>query len=170
MDMSNPATLTRPAWPVAYAVPPIGALPTAPRLARAVVRSTLGLWGLQDMAEVAETLTSELVTNALNASTDRQGQPQYDDDGRLLTIGLVLRTDSARLRIEVWDRAEGEPVQKTPGELDVAGRGLAMVDFWTRFNWGWAPRNAQAWKHVYAELAHPIPEIPKEQEARSWIA
>jgi hypothetical protein len=40
-----------------------------------------------------------------------------------------------------------------------------MVDFWTRSNWGWAPRAAQAWKYVYAELAHPIPE---SQEAGSW--
>lgn len=74
----------------------MGALRTAPRLARTVVRSTLGLWRLQDMAEVAETLASELVTNALNASTDRQGQPLYDNDGQLLTIGLVLRTDRQR--------------------------------------------------------------------------
>jgi hypothetical protein len=64
MDMSTPAALIRPAWPLAYAVPPLGALPTAPRLARAVMRSALGLWGLQGMAEVAETLASELVTNA----------------------------------------------------------------------------------------------------------
>jgi hypothetical protein len=170
MDTSTPAALIRPAWPLAYAVPPLGALRTAPRLARAVVRSTLGLWGLQDMAEVAETLTSELVTNALNASTDRQGQPLYDNDGQLLTIGLVLRTDSVRLRVEVWDRAEGEPARKEPGELDVSGRGLAMVDFWTRSHWGWAPRNAQAWKHVYAELAHPIPEFPDEQGAGAWTA
>ena len=31
-------------------------------------------------------------------------------------------------------------------------------------------RNVQAWKHVYAELAHPIPELPQEPQARSWTA
>lgn len=165
MDTSTTTRVTRPAWPLAYAVPPLGALPTAPRLTRAAVRSTLDLWRLRDMTEVAETVASELVTNALNASTGPEGQPLYDQSGHLLTIGLVLRTDSSRLRIEVWDRADGDPVRKDPGELDVSGRGLAMVDFWTRSNWGWVPRNAQLWKCVYAELSHPIPQ-PDDQ---AWL-
>ena len=163
MEMRNLTRVARPAWPLAYAVPPLGALPTAPRLTRAAVRSTLDLWRLRhDMTEVAETVASELVTNALNASTGPEGQPLYDESGHLLTIGLVLRTDSARLRIEVWDRAEGKPARRDASELDSSGRGLAMVDFWTRSNWGWIPRNAQLWKCVYAELSHPIPQ-PDEQ-------
>jgi hypothetical protein len=168
MNASSPTRVARPAWPLAYAVPPLGALPTAPRVTRAAVRSTLALWRLHDMAETAETVVSELVTNALNASTGPEGQPLYDESGHLLTIGLVLRTDSTRLRIEVWDRADGEPTRKSAGILDSGGRGLAMVDFWTRSNWGWVPRNARLWKYVYAELSHPIPE--PDDQTWQWSA
>jgi hypothetical protein len=56
---------------------PIGALPTAPGRARAHVRATLDQWGQSALAAVAELLISEMVTNAVKASANDDGQPAY---------------------------------------------------------------------------------------------
>src|SRR5260370_41860152 len=90
---------THSAWPLSSPLPPFGALASAPRMARAHMRDIAALWGLSRLTEHGEYVVSELVTNALNAST-RDGKPLYDDLGRLLTIGLVLRTGNKLLRIE----------------------------------------------------------------------
>jgi hypothetical protein len=81
-------------------------------MARAHLRATVALWNLAPLTEHGEYVVDELVANAVNASTHDDGMPRYDDLGRLLTIGLVLRTGSGLLRIEVWDRAGGMPAPR----------------------------------------------------------
>src|SRR5258708_6535284 len=141
----------RSAWPVSSPLPPFGALTSAPRMARAHLRDILALWGLTPLTEHGEYVVSELVTNALNAST-RDGRPLYDDLGRLLTIGLVLRTGNGLLRIEVWDRAGGMPVPRDAGDNAVSVRGLAMVAYFSSARCGCTSRACHGWKSVHAAL------------------
>src|SRR5260221_567669 len=56
------------AWPLVSALPPLAALPTAPACARGHVRAAAREWGLSDLADTAELVASELVTNAVQAS------------------------------------------------------------------------------------------------------
>lgn len=147
-----------PAWPLSSSLPPFGALLSAPRMARAHLRGILALWNLAHLTEQAEYVVSELVTNALNAST-RDGKPLYDDLGHLLTIGLTVRTGSGLLLIEVWDRADGVPAPRDADDSAVSGRGLAMVAHFSAARWGWTSRNPQGWKSVHAVLGpNPVPE------------
>jgi anti-sigma regulatory factor (Ser/Thr protein kinase) len=46
----------------------LAALPTAPSVARGHVRAVVCEWGLGELADTAELLVSELVTNAVQAS------------------------------------------------------------------------------------------------------
>jgi hypothetical protein len=133
-------------------------------MARAHLRNTLAQWGLSHLGESAEYVVSELVTNALNASTC-DGQPLYDDLGRMLTIGLALGTDSRLLRIEVWDQADGVPAPREATGLAESGRGLAMITFFSAGRWGWTACNSHGWKYVYAVLG-PEPA----QESVQWLA
>jgi hypothetical protein len=133
-------------------------------MARAHLRSVLALWDLSSLVEPAEYVTSELVTNALSAST-RDGVPLYDERGHMLTIGLALATDSRLLRIEVWDQADGVPIPRDATGLAESGRGLAMITFFSVGCWGWTARNSHGWKYVYAVLG-PEPV----QDSGQWLA
>jgi hypothetical protein len=63
---SGAGTAGRP-WPLQTRLP-LAALPTAPGCARGHVRTVAHEWGLRHLADTAELLTSELVTNAVQAS------------------------------------------------------------------------------------------------------
>jgi hypothetical protein len=127
-------------------------------MARAHLRDILTLWNLTRLAEQGEYVVSELVANAVNAST-RDGRPLYDDLGRLLTIGLVLRTGNGLLRIEVWDRADGVPVPRDADDNAESGRGLEMVAYFSSARWGWTSRDTNGWKSVHAILGpNPVPD------------
>jgi hypothetical protein len=167
-DKTRPTSTTTPgdllarntyfAWPLSSSLPAFGALASAPRMARAYVWDILALWGLTRLADEAEFVVSELVANAVNAST-RDGRPLYDEVGHLLTVGLVLRAGNGLLRIEVWDRADGVPVPCDAGPDAVSGRGLAMVAYFSSARWGWSSRDPNGWKSVHAILGpHPMAE------------
>jgi anti-sigma regulatory factor (Ser/Thr protein kinase) len=154
------------AWPLSSSLPAFGALVSAPRMARAHLRDILALWGLPHLSEQAEYVVSELVTNAVNASA-KDGNPLYDELGRMLTIGLTLRTDARLLRIEVWDRAHGAPVQRNADLSAVSGRGLAMVAYFSSARWGWTSRDPHGWKSVHAVLG-PEPVQEPEYGSEHW--
>jgi anti-sigma regulatory factor (Ser/Thr protein kinase) len=141
-------------WPLVTEVPPLGALPTAPGTARARVRAAAAAWQLDDdVAEAGELVTSELVTNAVQASNDQAGRPLYVD-GRLPLIWLRLLSDGTRLIIEVWDTASGYPQPRPAVEDATDGRGLHLVNHLTGRQWGWQPAHGgYATKCVWAELA-----------------
>lgn len=86
------------------------------RLARAAVRTWLAEYGLQDQAEIAELLVSELATNAVVHARGR--------------YRLALSLTAGRLRCTVADEGPGLP--GTHGEGSDAdsenGRGLLLVD------------------------------------------
>jgi anti-sigma regulatory factor (Ser/Thr protein kinase) len=73
---------------------------------------------MDGLAEVAELLVSELVTNAVRASVV-SNQP---------VVRLLPMSKSVGLRISVWDSAPGRP-QRTQLPADAAGgRGLLLVE------------------------------------------
>ena len=130
---------------------PLGALPTAPGCARAYVRSMLAAWNLGHLADMAELVVSEMVTNAVEASTVHSS-PLYVS-GRMLVIWVRLFSDSFRLVVEVWDEAPGVPVEEKAAPDDERGRGLSLVDALTNGHWGWLPGSpVQPGKCVWAEL------------------
>lgn len=148
-----------PVWPASTALPPLGALLTAPSLIRACVRATLAMWKMTDLADAVELAVSELATNGVNASTGEDGCPMYVD-GRLPVIRVRLFTDGRRLVAEVWDQAPGVAVHRSAGDDDETGRGLDLVDALTGSRWGWHPTASGQGKCVWAEFQVPPAAVP----------
>jgi Host cell surface-exposed lipoprotein/Histidine kinase-like ATPase domain len=132
-------------WPLFAALGPVGALPTAPGLARVFTVTFLGSWDMacvNDLPDVSPLIVSELTTNIVNAATDGDGSPVYQAGGRLIEMRLRLMSDRARLRIEVWDNlppSAGVPVLRHPARDQEHGRGLALVgrlNEWANWLWG----------------------------------
>jgi hypothetical protein len=115
------------------------------------VRNTLAEWGLSAYEEVAELLTSELVTNALVASTDNNGKPVYTD-GRLPVIHFRMLAYRDALVLEVWDMMSSAPEVRQAGTLDEHGRGMFLVE---TLACRWGRKVAPDWpgKCVWAEIA-----------------
>ena len=78
----------------------LGALPGAVACARLHARQVLWEWGLSAIAESAELLVSELVTNATQASPSAE---------RIQPVGLWLSSDRSRLLILVQDTSRYRP-------------------------------------------------------------
>ncbi|MFP8885977.1 ATP-binding protein [Streptomyces mangrovi] len=91
--------------------------PESARTARRLVRSVLlTRWGLSEaLAEDTVLLVSELVGNAVR-HTGAQ------------SLGLRLRRQRGRIRVEVRDPSRGLPCLLPVHEFDVSGRGLFLVD------------------------------------------
>lgn len=143
-------------WPLTTDLGPVGALTTAPSLARGFVAMELQVWGLPDLADVAELLVSELTTNVVRAAS-ADGLPRYDGDGNLPVLWVRLRSDRARLMIEVWDSiptALGTPAVRHPGPDEESGRGLELIDALAE-DWGWEPVPDWHGKRVWAVVAVP---------------
>ncbi|MER5635763.1 ATP-binding protein [Kitasatospora sp. NPDC002227] len=98
------------AWSASASFPP---RPANVGRARRLTRTALAAWGSTALADAAELLVSELVTNAL-----RYGQGA-------ISVTLAL-TDSA-LQISVADFGRSLPQPREATEEDSSGRGLAIV-------------------------------------------
>jgi anti-sigma regulatory factor (Ser/Thr protein kinase) len=136
-------------WPLTTTLP-LGALPGATPCARLHARAVLTEWGLAGLAEAAELIVSELVTNAVRASTGKDGKPRYDGASMPVVV-LRMASDRIRLLIEVWDAIPGAPAAAHPGPEDEGGRGLMLVEaMCDRWRWQTVPN----WpgKVVWAEL------------------
>jgi anti-sigma regulatory factor (Ser/Thr protein kinase) len=142
---------SRPPWEVSSVMPPLAALKTAASDARAFVRSALELWELSHLADTTAAIVSELVANAVNASTDDHGRPRYHD-GRILLVWVRLHADEAGLKAEVWDQAPGVPVLQDVHNDSESGRGLTMVNALSG-TWGWHPAATPPGKCVWARIS-----------------
>lgn len=143
-----------PDWSLSSNLGPLGALPTAPSLARGFVASVLESWGLLMLAETTQLIASELTTNVVRAATAKDGTPLYDEAGSLPLVWLRLLSDRAHLLIEVWDNLPdvlGAPVVQHPEPDEESGRGLEIIDLLSE-DWGW--ENVPGWngKRVWALL------------------
>jgi anti-sigma regulatory factor (Ser/Thr protein kinase) len=128
-------------------------LPAVSR-ARQFTRFALSPWGLGALAEDAELVASELVTNAVQASgaadpLDSRG----DAPGPPATVRVRVLAYQAGVVVEVWDRAPGSPARRDAATGGESGRGLVIVAALSR-DWGFS-RTADGDKVVWAELAVP---------------
>jgi anti-sigma regulatory factor (Ser/Thr protein kinase) len=131
----GPAPGPRSAWEL-ESVLAIGALPTATPCARLHARNIACEWGLHGLADTIELVVSELVTNAVKASTDQDQRPHYTDEHGLAWIHLRLSTDRRAVLVEVWDENVALPAPNQPGLDDESGRGLMLVEALAE-RWGW---------------------------------
>ena len=73
------------------------------------MRLALNRWGLAALAEDAELVVSELVTNAVQASGVTDPEAAWGDLGSPATIQVRVLMYQAGIVIEVWDRAREDP-------------------------------------------------------------
>ena len=128
-------------WPL-HAVLDLGALPTAPGCGRAWTRQIACEWQLAPLADSAEIITSELLTNAVLASSglDRPA------------IRLTLLCDRARLVILVRDHHPAAPAPRPAADDEENGRGLMLVEaIGDQFGW-YRPGDGTPGKVVWASL------------------
>jgi anti-sigma regulatory factor (Ser/Thr protein kinase) len=111
-------------WPLQTELP-LAALPTAPACARGHVRAVAHEWGLSGLADTAELLVSELVTNAIQASERLRIRA---DMAIVPVVRLWLASDRLSIVIRVWDRSGEMPVRRYAGPDEVGGRGLLLVE------------------------------------------
>ncbi|WP_329547469.1 ATP-binding protein [Streptomyces sp. NBC_01356] len=123
-------------------------LPRTPRSAphaRQLLRAQLTDWQIDgEVAETAELLLTELVTNSLQHACTAPG----------LGIGLRLATYDGVLRVEVADADEHRPVPRQAAAGDEGGRGLTLIQALAE-RWGYCPRSGATGKATWAELALP---------------
>jgi anti-sigma regulatory factor (Ser/Thr protein kinase) len=124
--------------------------PAAVAQARRLTRTTLARWQLGRLIDDAETIASELATNALNASTPPRGT--------LPAIIFAIHRRPRELRIVAWDNGPGQPRPAAPGTDSETGRGLAIVAALSR-QWGWWPTPHSGGKVVWSSL--PAPDIAR---------
>lgn len=139
------------AWPLTDTLT-LGALPTAVGSARVHVQMVLSEWAITDATENTTLIVSELVTNAVLASTDSYGRPRYMEGTLgLPIIHLRLSADHVRLLIAVWDLSSQAPAMQQPENDADNGRGLVLVEALSE-RWGWARAVGWPGKVVWAEL------------------
>jgi anti-sigma regulatory factor (Ser/Thr protein kinase) len=138
-------------WPLRSSLE-LGALPTAVPCACVHTQLLLWEWGLNSLAESAELLVSELVTNAVNATAGHDGQ----------VVFLHLSGNATQVLIEVHDadpRPPGPSSPREPGdEVAAAPDGVLLVAALSS-RWDWYPTEDPPGKVVWCELtaAPPAP-------------
>jgi len=139
LDGAHRGQVTR-RWPHVSALE-LAALPTAVPCARLHTREVLWEWKLDQLADDAETLVSELLTNAVTASRSSEG------------VGLValrLLADHKRVLIEVWDQHPGDPQPRRADDESEHGRGFMVIEALSH-QWGFRRASANL-KVVWCEL------------------
>ncbi|MEV7359193.1 ATP-binding protein [Kitasatospora sp. NPDC091276] len=112
--------------------------PESASTARHLVRTVLVKWGLEDLADDAELIVSELVGNASKT-------------GCQLTMSVEIVSITGRdVRIGVTDGCRILPVRVDAGPNAEGGRGLDLVHKLTRGHWGAALMSDG--KTVHADL------------------
>jgi hypothetical protein len=114
----------------------LGLLQTAASCARGYTRLVLADWGLPDLADPAEQVVSELVTNAITASCQLIGSRF---GGRWSPgappVRLWLAADGQQVLVHVWDGSDRMPEAKDLDPECEHGRGLWLVEALSE-DWG----------------------------------
>lgn len=123
----------------------LGPIRSTPAVARDAATEFLVSCGLGDLAEAAQQVVSELVTNAVLASR------ALIDERRPIPppVGFSISADVGRVLVEVWDCSDLPPAVKVAGEFSEHGRGLLLVEAYAD-RWGWhpAPRGKCVWATI----------------------
>ena len=136
-------------WPLISHIE-LRALPTSVRSARLLTRSILHGWCLEGLAETAELLVSELITNAVRASTSIvHREREFGQAPPTPLLRFWLTSDSRSVLIQVWDGANCSPVRRAVGPAAEAGRGLLLIETLSA-HWGWYATDGQGGKIVWA--------------------
>ena len=139
-------------WPLLSHVE-LRALPASVRSARLHTRSILHRWRLGCLAETAELLVSEIMTNAVRASTPIEHQQRETGHApRAQLLRFWLTSDQHSVLIRVWDSDHHHPVRKDVGPEAEAGRGLLLIETLST-QWGWYAPDGQGGKIVWAVCA-----------------
>ncbi len=101
----------------------LGALPSAVPCARLHARLVLAEWGLKALAETAELIVSELITNAVRAAAGLPARQQG-----LPTVRMWLSANHEGVLIQVWDADEQMPARQQAESDAEHGRGLLLVE------------------------------------------
>jgi anti-sigma regulatory factor (Ser/Thr protein kinase) len=115
----------------------------------------LAEWGLQELADPAELVVSELVTNGIRASHGLVGSRFA---GRWSAakppVRLWLLSDQRTVLVQVWDGNNRMPARQELDPESEAGRGLCLVEAASE-DWGaFHPEHASG-KVVWASVASP---------------
>lgn len=106
------------------------------RAARTFVNETLGAWGLQRITDIAQLLTSELVTNAVRHARSED-------------VDVTVRQEDEAVRVEVHDSSREPPTPREAGPEAESGRGLQLVAALSR---AWGVKPIPTGKTVWFEL------------------
>ena len=129
------ATATQTTSLIAFMLP---STPYSVQMARFYVRAALNYHDLGEYCDAAETVTSELVTNAITHA-----------GGQVVGLELIRLGGPGAVSVIVADTSPLPPVMRTPGDDIEHGRGLNIVAALSA-QWGWTPQHTG--KSVYAIL------------------
>ena len=123
----------------------LAALASAVPCARGHVRAVAAEWGLQELADTAELLASELVTNAIQASAMLR-------TAQTPVVHVWVSSDGSSMVIHVWDASAAMPVRQASTSVDdEGGRGLLLVETLSN-DWGTC-RRLEGGKVVWVLIA-----------------
>ena len=125
----------------------LAALKTAAACGRVHTKEVLWEWKLDQLADNAEILVSELLTNAIRASQSAQGAG---------LVALRLLADRQRLVIEVWDQNPDDPRPRRVDDRSEHGRGFMVIEALSN-RWGYR-RVSTSLKVVWCELVVRVGE------------
>jgi hypothetical protein len=126
---------------------------TAPRCARTAITEAVTAWGMLDLAGDATQITSELVANAVAASTQCAGEGTEP-----APVTLTISSTDEELCIRVWDPDPTPPPRnrQDPGTWTERGRGLLIVEGLSA-RWGWYPGHTGKYVWSVLPLSQPSP-------------
>jgi anti-sigma regulatory factor (Ser/Thr protein kinase) len=111
-----------PRWPLQSRLE-LAALDTAPACARKHAKAVILEWGLPALADTAELLVSELVTNAVRASA---ALPSRTLPSPVVELWLV--SDGQSIVAHVRDDSNVMPERRDADPDSASGRGLLLVE------------------------------------------
>ena len=167
-QVSPPGNATQ--WPY-HSFLPLGALPGAVPCARLHTIAVLWEWGMEGLAHAAELAVSELVTNAVRASTNARNAGPPGPPTGLPVVGLRLAGDRLRLLVEVSDHDPGPPIPTAVDPERDGGRGLLLVEAVSE-RWGYyypatytvSPRRSPALVASTPQFLAAAPLLPAAAE------
>jgi anti-sigma regulatory factor (Ser/Thr protein kinase) len=125
----------------------LGAVETAPGCVRVSLRDCLAKWGLRHLTESAEVIASELVANAVAASSKAAAPGTVPAS---VTFWGSVQHGEVCIRVSDPDPTP-PPRDYEPALMDENGRGLMIIKALSD-RWGWYPAS-NGGKCVWATLA-----------------
>jgi len=105
----------------------LAALPGAVSIGRRFIKAILQIRDIAELEDDALLCTSELVTNAINATSHVDPPAEPTSDGSDGDVVLCTAITERQVRIEVWDISTQLPAPRGAGDDEENGRGLALV-------------------------------------------